>query len=259
MEKLSHAYIVSSPSAEIAEKLATELAQKALCSSDTLRPCGVCRNCRKVQNGTHPDLIRISRLTDDKGRRKKEILVDQIRSMGADAYVLPNEAAEKVYLIEDADSMNENAQNAALKILEEPPQGVHFILRTQNPEKLLVTVRSRCVELHRNAEAEAESDDAKKMVQGYITAAESGKPSVLLAWCMEHEGCDGRKTADFLEATKAELISALSGEGRRTQFDAGETMRLIALCDRCLDRLKVNTGTKHIYGLLAVKGIEEKN
>lgn len=259
MEKLSHAYIISSPSKELCIKLATELAEKSLCGAAGKRPCGVCRDCRKVLNGTHPDFIRISRLSDDKGRLKKELQVDQIRSMAADAYVLPNEAAEKVYLIEDADTMNESAQNAALKLLEEPPKGVRFILCVQNPEKLLVTVRSRCVEIHRNAEAEAPDADAKRMAEEFISCIQRGSRSGLLTWCMASEGCDGRKTADFLEAAKAELISALSGEGKRLSMSGEEIMRLIALCDRCLDRLKVNTGTKHIYGLLAVKGIEEKS
>ena len=259
MEKLSHAYIISSPSKELCIKLATELAEKSLCGAAGKRPCGVCRDCRKVLNGTHPDFIRISRLSDDKGRLKKELQVDQIRSMAADAYVLPNEAAEKVYLIEDADTMNESAQNAALKLLEEPPKGVRFILCVQNPEKLLVTVRSRCVEIHRNAEAEAPDADAKRMAEEFISCIQSGSRSGLLTWCMASEGCDGRKTADFLEAAKAELISELSGEGKSLSMSGEEIMRLIALCDRCLDRLKVNTGTKHIYGLLAVKGIEEKS
>ena len=123
MEKLSHAYIISS---------ASELAAKMLCSGAGQRPCGVCRDCRKVKARVHPDLTIVSQLVDDKGNRKKEIQIDQIRDMGADAYVLPNEAAEKVYIIERADTMNERAQNAALKLFEEPPRGVHFILCAQN-------------------------------------------------------------------------------------------------------------------------------
>ena len=145
MEKLSHAYIVSSASENARMGKAFYLAEKMLCQSEGERPCGVCRDCRKVKARVHPDLAVVERITDDKGKQKKEILVDQVRAMGADAYVLPNEAAEKVYIIKDADTMNEQAQNAALKILEEPPKGVHFILCVSNPERLLVTVRSRCV------------------------------------------------------------------------------------------------------------------
>ena len=145
MQKLSHAYILSSASENARMGKAFYLAEKMLCQSEGERPCGVCRDCRKVKARVHPDLAVVERITDDKGKQKKEILVDQVRAMGADAYILPNEAAEKVYIIKDADTMNEQAQNAALKILEEPPKGVHFILCVSNPERLLVTVRSRCV------------------------------------------------------------------------------------------------------------------
>ena len=137
MEKLSHAYIVSSASENARMGKAFYLAEKMLCQSEGERPCGVCRDCRKVKARVHPDLAVVERITDDKGKQKKEILVDQVRAMGADAYVLPNEAAEKVYIIKDADTMNEQAQNAALKILEEPPKGVHFILCVSNPERRL--------------------------------------------------------------------------------------------------------------------------
>ena len=109
MEKLSHAYIVSSASENARMGKAFYLAEKMLCQSEGERPCGVCRDCRKVKARVHPDLAVVERITDDKGKQKKEILVDQVRAMGADAYVLPNEAAEKVYIIKDADTMNEQA------------------------------------------------------------------------------------------------------------------------------------------------------
>ena len=67
-------------------------------------------------------------MTDDKGRPKREIMVDQVRAMAADASILPNEAERKVYVIHEAELMNESAQNAALKLLEEPPAWVVFIL-----------------------------------------------------------------------------------------------------------------------------------
>ena len=128
MEKLSHAYIVSSASEEEGLKQAVTLASKMLCSGMGKKPCGVCRDCRKIKAGVHPDLGFVRRSLDDKGNKKRDIQVDQIRDMGADAYVLPNEANGKVYIIEEAETMNESAQNAALKLFEEPPDGVHFIL-----------------------------------------------------------------------------------------------------------------------------------
>lgn len=82
MEKLSHAYIVSSASENARMGKAFYLAEKMLCQSEGERPCGVCRDCRKVKARVHPDLAVVERITDDKGKQKKEILVDQVRAMG---------------------------------------------------------------------------------------------------------------------------------------------------------------------------------
>ena len=89
----------------------------------------------------HPDFITI----DDP--EKKHVPVELIRQAKADIYVLPNEANRKIYLLPRAQDMRVEAQNALLKVLEEPPEYGVFLLITDNPEKLLPTVRSRCVEL----------------------------------------------------------------------------------------------------------------
>ena len=148
--RLSHAYILSAQSREEGIRTARRLAAAAVCTASGPVPCMKCRSCRKVAEGIHPDVISVARLVDDKGRQKKEITVDQVRRMAADSYVLPNEAARKVYIIEDADMMNVQAQNAALKLLEEPPAGVMFILCAENAQLLLPTVRSRCATAERH-------------------------------------------------------------------------------------------------------------
>lgn len=252
MEKLSHAYIVSSASEEAGLEKAYELAAKMLCSGAGDRPCGVCRDCRKVKARVHPDLTLVSQLTDDKGVRKKEILVDQIRDMGADAYVLPNEAAEKVYIIERADTMNEQAQNAALKLFEEPPRGVHFILCAQNAARLLPTVRSRCVELRCGDEADAEDGSIAKLADEFVEQLESGDVPGFTAWCFEHEKMDARMLSDFLFGVKRRLTEKLKAEP-----DKKRIMGNIELIDRCLKYQTVNTGVKHIFGLLAVRSAME--
>lgn len=252
MEKLSHAYIVSSASEEAGLDRAYELAAKMLCSGAGKKPCGVCRDCRKVKARVHPDLTLVSRLTDDKGTKKKEILVDQIRDMGADAYVLPNEAAEKVYIIAQADSMNERAQNAALKLFEEPPKGVHFILCVSNAERLLPTVRSRCVELRCADEADGEDKDIAKLADEFAALLESGDEPRFTAWCFEHEKLEARLLPDFLFGVKRRLTEML-----KVKPDRKRIMSNIELIDRCLGYQTVNTGVKHIFGLLAVRSAME--
>lgn len=95
---------------------------------------------RKVLAGIHPD---VTLLEPDGGTIK----VDTIRHLRADVFVLPNEADRKVCIILSADTMNLNAANALLKILEEPPQHACFILTANNPGAMPSTVLSRCIKL----------------------------------------------------------------------------------------------------------------
>ncbi len=146
-QSVPHACVICAPTIELALSEAEKLAAAAVCSGVGARPCGKCRDCRKAAEHVHPDIITVSRLLDDKGRPKREIGVDQMRDVIADAQVLPNEAARKVYIIDRAETMNAAAQNAALKLLEEPPAGAVFLLCTTNAMQLLPTVRSRCAEV----------------------------------------------------------------------------------------------------------------
>ena len=250
MEKLSHAYIVSSASEKQRTEIARELAAKMMCSAGEAMPCGVCRDCRKIKSNVHPDLVTVSRLLDDNGNKKREITVDQVRRMSADAYVLPNEAKAKVYIIEDADTMNTSAQNAALKLFEEPPKNVAFILCVENMEKLLITVRSRCVAIKKNAEDEAPTEDAAKMARDYLEAVKSRDKLKLLEFCTSNENSDARKTAEFIEAAKSLLVKELAAE---SDADAKrQLMDKIDMLDKCTYYMRVNTGIKHIYGLISV-------
>lgn len=253
MEKRSHAYIVSAASTEAGMEKSMALAMEILCSGDGEKPCGVCRDCRKVKARVHPDLAVISRLYDDKGKRKKEIQIDQIRDMGADAYVLPNEAPAKVYIIEEADTMNERAQNAALKLFEEPPSGVCFILCTTNPEKLLITVRSRCVLVRCCADEAEENSEAAAMADEYIGILAQGDAPELTAWCFEHEQIEAALLTELLSCIKRRLVKALAAD-----TDKRYMMKNIELVDRCLEYQKVNTSVKHIFGLLAVRSVTEE-
>jgi DNA polymerase-3 subunit delta' len=138
----SHAYIIWGSESSGKDILGDVLARALICSGTGERPCLKCRDCLKSQKHIHPDIITINKEAD-----KREIRVDQIRDIVRDASVLPNEAAKKVFIIKEADDMNVNAQNAFLKLLEEPPSHAAFILIGTNPGGFLQTVRSRCVEL----------------------------------------------------------------------------------------------------------------
>ena len=251
-DRLSHAYIVSAPSREEYLRTARTLAAAAVCTGGGPVPCGKCRACRKAEGGIHPDIITVRRLTDDKGKQKREIGVDQIRQVIGDAYVLPNEAERKVYIIEEAETMNTAAQNAALKLLEEPPKGVILLLCTANPEQLLPTVRSRCAELNRNAGKAERDEDADKLAAAYLKAVASGDRAKLLRWCMENEGLDNRSAAAFTDSARELLADMLCGRRSRMGLTEESLAELLRLMERCGRYLSVNTGVKQLFGLLAV-------
>ena len=115
-EHLLHSYIVVSQSEQARERLALDLTAAMLCRSDGVRPCRACRDCRKVYDHVHPDVIYVE---PDRSGKTPVIKVDQIRSVAATAYILPSEAEKKVYVLRQAELMNLNAQNAFLKLLEE--------------------------------------------------------------------------------------------------------------------------------------------
>ena len=138
--RISHFYLISGPEGSGKHTLARLIAAAALCTGSD-KPCLTCAACRKVLSGNHPDFITV----DDP--EKKTVPVDLIRRAKADIYVRPNEGDKKIYLFPRAQDMGIPGQNALLKILEEPPSYGVFLLLTDNPEKLLPTVRSRCTEL----------------------------------------------------------------------------------------------------------------
>ena len=149
---LSHAYILSGPAGVGKCTLSRVLAAAFVCRGGGDKPCLSCPDCRKAMGGIHPD---ISVIGDD----GKDINVAQIRSLRADAYIRPNEAGRKVYILENAQTMNASAQNAMLKLLEEGPPYAAFLLLTDNAAALLQTVRSRCETLSLSPVTEAEAED----------------------------------------------------------------------------------------------------
>ena len=146
--RMSHFYLLSGPRGSGKHTLADLIAAAILCTVPD-GPCGVCAHCRKVLGRGHPDYITIDDPT------KKTVPVDLIREARADIFIRPNEGARKIYLFPRAQDMGIPGQNALLKVLEEPPAYGVFLLLTDNPEKLLPTVRSRCVELKLRALPEA--------------------------------------------------------------------------------------------------------
>jgi DNA polymerase-3 subunit delta' len=136
--KNAHFYLISGPAGSGKRTLASHLAAAVMCQEEN-RPCCRCHSCRKVLSNVHPDVITV---TDPE---HKAVPVRLIRQMRDDVFIRPNEGSHKVYIFPQ--EMGIEGQNALLKVLEEPPKYGLFLLLTANAEKILPTVRSRCVEL----------------------------------------------------------------------------------------------------------------
>jgi len=136
--RLPHAILIEGALGSGRATFAKILAGVILCDNEDNRPCGVCRHCVKVDKGIHPD-FEIKR----GGGGKRSFHTEAVREVRAGAFVRPNEADARVFLLADAQNMSVQAQNALLKIIEEPPRGVHFILTCETRGQLLPTIQSR--------------------------------------------------------------------------------------------------------------------
>ena len=151
--RLSHAIILEGGSAADRHAAAMTVANALVCSGRGAKPCGVCKDCVKCSADSHPDIF-VARGDSE----QKSYPIDLIRQIRNDAYIMPNEAERKVYVLMNANLMSEYAQNALLKILEEPPGYVRFILTCGSKSSLLSTVISRATVFLLGAE-EASGDD----------------------------------------------------------------------------------------------------
>lgn len=132
-----HALLIEGPLGSGRRTLARLIARAATCrdTEPSARPCGICAACQKAVS---PDVTEV-------GGDGTSLSVDIIRRLREDAFLLPNESAYRVMILAEAQAMTPQAQNALLKILEEPPAHLLFILTCDSRTALLETIRSRCV------------------------------------------------------------------------------------------------------------------
>lgn len=141
-DKVSHAYIMNGERGSGKKLLANLFAQTLQCERGGNEPCYECHSCKQALSGNHPDIITVQH------EKPSSISVDEIRvQVNEDIQVKPYSGKYKVYIIPEADLMTQQAQNALLKTIEEPPAYAVIILLTENAQKLLPTICSRCVML----------------------------------------------------------------------------------------------------------------
>jgi DNA polymerase-3 subunit delta' len=155
--RVPHAFLFHGAEGLGKRAVAMRLAASLLCEAprpETHEACGACSACRKVDHGSHTDLLVVTRLAkegsdEDEGESELRsiIAIGQIREMARHAAYAPREGPRRVFVIDPADRMTLEAQNALLKTLEEPPGRAVIVLVAARPHALLGTVRSRCFQI----------------------------------------------------------------------------------------------------------------
>lgn len=142
-KKISHAYIINGEKYSGKEFIARIFAMALQCEEEGVKPCQKCHSCKQALSDNQPDIIRVTH------EKPNTISVDDIRAqVNNDVAIKPYSSPYKIYIINEAEKMTVQAQNAILKTLEEPPEYVVILLLTTNVNSLLSTILSRCVVLN---------------------------------------------------------------------------------------------------------------
>ncbi len=140
---ISHAYIINGERSSGKEFIAKIFAMALQCEAEGIEPCNECHSCKQALSGNHPDIIKVTH------EKPATVGVEDIRNgVNNDVVIKPYSSKWKIYIINEAEKMTVQAQNALLKTLEEPPAYAVILLLTSNPESLLPTIQSRCVTLN---------------------------------------------------------------------------------------------------------------
>jgi len=212
-DRLAQAYIVDSPDIDGALALVGRFLQVAHCESES-GPCGECASCRQVEEGRHPDAIRI-----EPQKKSRIISVDQVRELQRLIYMTSFAGGWKSCVLVCADRLGQQASNAFLKTLEEPPPRSVFFLATDSPQALLPTILSRCQRIVLSESAAAMTGSLRERITeiladdspgGLVGGLAKGDQLVALLKELkesvaerEHEAMDeeaGEREKDVLEA-----------------------------------------------------------
>ena len=257
---LSHALLFSGSGDRIA---AAQYAAAAMeCQGGGQKPCGTCPACRKVFSGIHPDVITV------RDEAHKNLSVDTVRQIRADAYIRPNEGARKVYIFPDCTILTEQDQNVLLKIVEEGPPYAAFLFCAENSSVVLQTLRSRCVELklHPAAEGGGEEVQVAEALCRCLAARKRGKVTEL-AVRLEKKRITREDLSALLERSRALCAAALLLQyGQEPEESCREIapilaknltksqiMRTIELLQKYRGECTYNVGTGHVLGAIAVE------
>jgi len=228
--RFPHAILIEGAREAQVLDFARRVAMAVLCRApQNERPCGECLSCRKVPGDIHPDL-----LTYAGEGKSRAIPVDKVREIRAAAYILPNESDKKILLLRDVQTMLAPAQNALLKILEEPPASAVFILTVNNRFRLLETVRSRVsailLEDGQPPDEFPEDFEHREAVFNLIGHLSRGEEAGVLACLAKYEK-DRPGFLEMLNGLRAYLLSNMPDGGYKGKGGPISGPRLWAFAD----------------------------
>lgn len=196
--KTSHAYIISGPDGVGKKTVADAFARALQCEEYDGDSCGKCVSCRSFDNGNHPDVFYVV------PTKTKSLSVDDIRDqLIKNSEIKQYKYKYKVFIVDNADTMTNQAQNALLKTLEEPPHYVVILLLAESIDSFLPTIISRCVNLKLNPLSAGE-------VKEYLVEKENADAEKADFYAEYSQGCIGKavelmQSEDFAEKRKTVL------------------------------------------------------
>ena len=260
---LSHALLLTGSNALDAARYAAAAME---CQGAGEKPCGVCPACRKVMADIHPDVVTV------RDPEHKNIAVEVVRSVRADAYIRPNEGERKVYIFPDCSLLTEADQNILLKVVEEGPPYAAFLFCADSAGQVLQTLRSRCVEwMTGSAQAasaagqEGQQEAAEQLLRALLERRRGAVTAAAVE--LERRKLSREDLSALLERLRDLLARGLalqyggevSGEDREMALLAAKTltkpqiMGTIELLQKYRGDCTYNVGAGHVLGALAVE------
>ena len=253
--QISHAYLFEGREGVGRFRTAKTFAQGILCEDFQGDCCGKCKPCRLTFHDTHPDLIVKDFTIGEDGKERASISVDAIRQFKKEVYLKPFFANRKIYILEQGEKMTTEAQNALLKIFEDPPHYVTIIILCNGLSKLLPTVQSRGVIVKFSELQPKELEIYLKKAYNEISEKElyasisGGSIAKMLQWIQDEEGLTYRKkvlegAAELLESPRSVSINPLLFVFTKYKDRRHQSVELIQQFLMDLARLK--TGNTHL-------------